>query len=284
VGREDNVFVKGNRNMLDKLEVLENIKTLATMKKIPMKEVERGSGVSVGYYARLISDIKAAFEKRNDPIEFGEGKTSKTRGRPLPPTDVMAYTADILGVSVDALLNYEFKALNDAEVALVVFCDNLTRSTEKNKLIWKKDDYSVIYSQSPIEGFEHYPLAKCTDDNVEGQRTLSYFSFFENQFARLNDNCVYRLSYKGKILLLAQTVDQIFNEQPILGLEFYDVSNGNVIKLAHDKCGALDDEGIKFSAMNSLYKVAKKSSDNNPNGEEITKVIHDIMLHFGFNE
>ena len=44
--------------MLDKLKVLENIKILAKVKKIPLNDIEKKSGVSVGYYARLISDIK----------------------------------------------------------------------------------------------------------------------------------------------------------------------------------------------------------------------------------
>ena len=276
------MVVRGGRSMLDKLIILENVKILSKVKKIPLNDIEKKSGVSVGYYARLISDIKDARENGNEEKPIKE--------RPLPSTDVIAKTAEILGVSVDSLLNYDFENLTDPESVLIIFIDNLTKATEKNKLHWKKDNESMIYGDISIDGFDHYPLTMIVAENypfngAEPDIRKVFYSPFKDSQTDLCGGGVFRLSHNGQVFLLCETSKDNDRYGPDYAYEMYNVGAGKITKVAFAECNVQDDNPKPlYQALNDLYKAVEKATKINPDGKDFIKLIDDYMKHFGFDD
>ena len=274
------MVVRGGKSMLDKLKVLENIKILAKVKKIPLNDIEKKSGVSVGYYARLISDIKDARENGNEEKPIKE--------RPLPSTDVIAKTAEILGVSVDSLLNYDFENLTDPESVLIIFIDNLTKATESNKLHWKKDNESMIYGDISIDGFNHYPLTQIVTENypfndIEPDIRKVFYSPFKDRATDLCGGGVFRLSYSGQVFLFCETAQDNDRYGPDYAYELYNVGAGKITKVAFAECNVQDDNPKPlYSALSALYNAVVKATKIDPDGKDLIKLINGYMDHFGF--
>ena len=275
------IVARGGKSMLDKLKILENIKILSKVRKIPLSDIEKKSGVSIGYCARLISDIKDARENGNEEKPIKE--------RPLPSTDVIAKTAEILGVSVDSLLNYDFENLTDPESMLIIFVDNLTKATEGNKLPWKIDSDTSILGDLTIDGFDHYPLTQLVAENypfIEDAPEIKklFYSPFKDRSTDLCGGGVYRLSFKGQIFLLCETVDENVNGEPNYAYELYNVSGGNITKLAFSECSVRATPEPLYSALEDLYRAVVKVTKANPDGKDLIKLIDDYMNIFNFKK
>ena len=273
------MVVRGGNSMLDKLKILENIKILAKLRKIALNDIEKKSGVSVGYYARLIADIKVAREDGNEEKPLKE--------RPLPSTDVIAKTAEMLGVSVDSLLNYDFENITDPESMLIIFIDNLTKATESNKIHWKKDNESMIYGDISIDGFDHYPLTQIVaeryPDAYEFEARKVFYSPFKDRSTDLCGGGVYRLSFNGQVFLLCETVDENEKYGPDYAYELYNVGGGKITKVAFAECNVEDDNPKPiYTALTGLYKAVDKATKIDPDGKDLIKLINGYMDHFGF--
>ena len=260
--------------MLDKLKVIDNIKLLAKMKKILLSEVEKAGGVTPGYLARLAFDIN----------KFREGHKEGEKERQLPPTDVIEKMAGKLGITIDALINLDFSQVKDAEGTVILFFDNLTKLTNRNTLIWKKETSDSLNSgKHPLTKDKEEPVfdfEKCmeTDETV---MVPHFYSQFKDKFLELNGP-ILKLTSRGKTFMLLETIIEYPEYAPDYSYEFYAIEQDNkVLKVASaDWGGEYNPATPMYKALSDLYAAASKSADVNPNGDDIIKMINEFMNVF----
>ena len=265
--------------MLDKLAIIENIKALAKLKRINLSDLEKDSGVSVGYFARLASDIAEARASSNE-----EDK----KERPLPTAEVMYKVSRTLGISLDKLLEVDFKRLEDPEFSVIVFIDNLTSLTLKNKFIWKKETKARVLSGDKYGNFEHHPLVisetKQQYDNYYDQYTpveeFSYYSLFNEDTAEMLSD-VYRLDYNKNSFLLAKIRNHTENNQYTDYYELYGIREGKLLKIAHAEIILSNKPMPYFDAFDDLFRAASKCADINPTGNDVIDLINEYMKSLG---
>lgn len=260
--------------MLDKLKVIENIKRLAKMKNIPIADIEKAGKVSTGYLARLAIDIS----------KFREGHAEGDKERQLPPTDVIEGMASKLGITIDALLNNDFSEIKDAEGSVIMFLDNLTKLTNRNVLIWRREPDDFVTNGKPYGEFPCHPLSmECTESdfdlggNERGTNTVyKYYSHFLNRVFDEDEFLLYKLTYRNRTFMIAEIISQQFNAPLLNRFEFYEIAAKNVVKIAAASNNTRV-ETPKFKALESLFDAAKKSVDINPSGDDIVKLIDEYM-------
>lgn len=265
---------------MDKLKIIENIKTLSKVNRIPMATLEKNAKVSVGYFARLSSDIADKRSKNEDE-------------RPLPGVEVMIQVARDLGVYLDDLLNIDFTALEEPEIVIINFLGKLTGATRKNTCIWKKVESEQFYK--PYDSFELFPLTrnvtrKIWNSEYEREETfddLATFSLFLNQ--EIEYEGVFRLDYKGMTFLIAEALDEGTTETNWnyrnYYLELYSLNNGKIQKVANVKEASGNEEKSPLEiALSNLYGSAMRSAKVNPAGDDIVKMVNDYMKALGFDK
>ena len=109
-----------NRNRL-----LNNINNLIAKKKLKKNEVETNSGVSVGYLSRL----------------------AKPDNDSMPSVDFVWRVARELGVTMDALIDYDFTNHNEEQLLITNFIQELSRKTDEYELDWNRaiNDDSLVF-------------------------------------------------------------------------------------------------------------------------------------------
>ena len=266
--------------MLDKIAIIENIKALAKLKRINLSELEKESGVSVGYFARLASDIDGV---RNDVL------SEDKKERPLPGVEVMYKVANILGVSLDKLMDVDFKKLEDPEFSVIFFLDNLTSLTMKNKFIWKKETKGKVLSGAKYDNFEHHPLiiveTRETLDYYERQDFIeeySYYSLFNEDTAELLSD-VYRLDYNKNTFLLAKIRNHVDNQFTDY-YELYGIKEDKLLKIAHTEIVRSSRPSPYLDAFEDLFRAASKCADVNPSGDDIIDLINEYIKSLGFEK
>ena len=268
---------RGESTLLDKLKIIDNIKLLAKMKKILLSEVEKAGGVTTGYLARLAFDIN----------KFRDGHAEGEKERQLPPTDVMEKIACKLGITIDSLINIDFSQVKDAEGSVILFLDNLRKLTNRNSIIWKGDDFGQLHN-------EKHPLMRTRKekgfDFETGQETEElvdipyYFSLFLDQACDIYGT-VYRHTSRGKTLMILESRTGNEYEGYRYYVEFYAIENNKPVKIAYtEEPGEMDIETPMYKALWELYCAAKKSSEINPNGDDIIKLINDYMDAFNIKD
>lgn len=271
---------------MEKLIVLENIRTLSKVKKIPMQDVEKAGGVSVGYFSRLISDIAA----------YRETKPADKTERPLPPTEVLYNVAVKLGITLDQLMNVNFKDLGDPEIAMLCFLGNLRAATERNELIWKAESFRTIMDTETFCFMKDFPLRKLAKYRTidpdtlqkEEKETMAFYSLFANSPCYLQDDLM-RLEYNGRTLLLARVAvpeDYAEDESPcITQYELYSVVSSKMNKILYiqESRSSLYSSPLE-TAIKQLFYATQKSVKFNPTGDNVVNIINDYMKHFGFDK
>lgn len=259
--------------MLDKLLIIENIKTLAKFKKIPLKEVEKTiGGVSEGYFARLSSDIKSVREGR---VQEGQ------KERPLPPVEVLEKIATGLGVSIDLLLNMNFTDKGDPEIAIVSFLDMLKVRTERNSFVWQEEPTSVTFGDGPYGKFEHHPLVETrirdeSDFYSDPSETeyKAFHSLFLDADVDLNDG-IYTLFIGMRKLMICEICYR-YNNFPTYQVELYSVSNDSIQKIANGT-RTTNNETCIDKAIYALFNAVRKNRQLNPSGEDVLKVLENFV-------
>lgn len=97
--------------------IIKNIYTLADSQHIPIKDVEKNAGLSVGYLSRLKRD------------EEGGNKL---------PVGTLKKIADILNVALDTLLFTDIATVNVEGVEIIKFLDRLSADTAQGILGWRR--------------------------------------------------------------------------------------------------------------------------------------------------
>ena len=110
--------------MFDKSRCISNIYQLAKDRCVKIGDLEKSSGVSVGYLSRI----------------------NKEDSTTIPTIDFIADVAGMLGVTVDSLLNNDFCSPTPTEKYILSFIDRLLSQTNANKLDWKKETVAQLHS------------------------------------------------------------------------------------------------------------------------------------------
>lgn len=263
--------------MLDKLSIIDNIRALAKYKKINLSDLEKESGVSVGYFARLYLDIDTARKS-----EFTEEK----KERPLPSVEVMYKVSKLLGISLDKLMDTDFINLGDPELSIIFFLDSLTTLTNKNKFIWKKEAKSKVLSGEKYDNLDYHPLVTCetkeTYDVYEGKQLIdefSYYSLFNEDTAELL-NDVFRLDYNKNVFFLSKIRDWVGDDYTDY-YELYGLKNDKLVKIAHAKITRSNSNSPFLGVFDSLFKAASKCADINPTGNDVVDLINEYIRSLG---
>lgn len=116
---------------------LSNIYYLAKKKNIKIGDLESAAGVSAGYISRL---------------NKADTKTS-------PSIEMLVAVADMLEVSLDALLHHDFEVLTPGEKYMVDFLSKLIEKTTDNDEIWQRETYSKLsHIRADENGNPNHPL------------------------------------------------------------------------------------------------------------------------------
>ena len=133
-----------------------NVYALAKDRKLKIKDLESGCGVSVGYFSRL---------------RQGESNVA-------PGADFLLALADQLSVSVDALLTFDFSRATDSEADVLRFLEKLLRETQARKRNWQ-EDFGGYLDTVPVnpDGTTPHPLFSVLQDQ-EGTPAVRYHTMF----------------------------------------------------------------------------------------------------------
>lgn len=112
--------------------VLDNIYFLLKEKNMRISELEEKAEVSPGLISRMAK----------------EGSTTKIS------IEFLVSVASVLGVSVDSLVNYDYRSLNKTDMQLLCFFDKLKKQTIDGLLFWIKEtqrDMDNIHTYTNLE-------------------------------------------------------------------------------------------------------------------------------------
>lgn len=143
----------------DKTRFISNVYSLAKQREVKIRDLEAGSGVSVGYLARLRQEKKNA----------------------APGADFLLSVASLLSVSVDALLTFDFSEASESEAALHNFLEKLIRETLSHQLEWREDTAGYL-DNLPVnkDGTTPHPLFDTVPDQAGTVSLPFYFSRFRD--------------------------------------------------------------------------------------------------------
>ena len=160
-----------------------NVYALAKDRKLKIKDLESGCGVSVGYFSRL---------------RQGENNVA-------PGADFLLALADRLSVSVDALLTFDFSRATGSEAEVLHFLEKLLRETQIRKRDWQ-EDYGGYLDTVPVslDGSTPHPLFMAVQD-PDGASVVRYHTMFHANLWGLVPVKTYGTSFPGsRTLYLVQ--------------------------------------------------------------------------------
>lgn len=131
-----NAVISRNKHF-DKYLLFQNIRELMKDTEIKLGQIEKEAGCQPGYMSRL----------------------DKTDSATDPSAEFIVTASQILGVSVDVLLNVTIKYLTDSERYMIRFLEKLIRDTVGEKLGWVKEPlYSLQDIYEDEDGRLWHPL------------------------------------------------------------------------------------------------------------------------------
>ena len=163
----------------DKRRFLDNVYYLAKRRNIKIGVLEANANLSTGYLARL----------------------NKEDNKSVPSIEVLVSFAEMLDVSMDSLINCDLEPMSGNDIYVCEFLDKLISDTTGNKLIWTKEDGSLLHS---TERGENHPLMK----NVGEHSFYNYHyqsRFRPNEDIELDDGQYYVKLGDGVFLYLMNT-------------------------------------------------------------------------------
>lgn len=119
---------------IDNTKCINNIYYLIKDRNMKIGDVENRVGVSAGYFSRL----------------------SKEANQTLPSLETICNIADLLNVSIDALLYLDLNEMGAQDKLVSDFILRLIDKTTSGKLLWTRGDSNTIYVD--IQNFDGHPL------------------------------------------------------------------------------------------------------------------------------
>lgn len=249
----------------DKRVCLSNIYFLAKKKGIKIGDLESAAGLSAGYISRL---------------NKADTKTS-------PSIEMLVVVADMLGVTLDALLNHNFEELTPGEKYMVDFLSKLIEKTTDNDEIWKRESYSKLSNiRQNQHGDPDHPLyAWLTSTEVGGggyPEEITYIGYNSLFREAENVSCCddgYILTFADKFLYLMKVI--VPTEMDDRGntaeyeYELYMVDrNWNVSIVCHS---TWDEDSPYNQPLADLYAAAADSSKHPILSSTVKSAIDEYM-------
>lgn len=150
----------------------------AKEKGIKISDIEEEAGVSKGYLSR-----------------FNQNESDK-----VPSLDVVIAASELLGVSIDLLVNYEPKEMTDREEYLLKLISKLKRDTIRDNLEWVVEKRSYL-EEEVLTGMSIHPLFK---PNPRSKRQITLIS--ENEVQPAGD-CFHAELFSSDITLYIMCVN-----------------------------------------------------------------------------
>lgn len=169
----------------NKMLCLSNIYHLAKSKNIKIGDLESAAGVSAGYISRL---------------NKADTKTS-------PSIEMLAVAADMLGVSLDALLYHDYEALTPTEKYMVDFLEKLQAKTVSHDQIWRRETYSRLHRvYQDQHGNPDHPLFDWQKNDSDSYPSIAYNSLFREAEQVVVIDDAYILPFNGSDFLYLMKV------------------------------------------------------------------------------
>lgn len=268
-----------NRNVC-----LNNIHYFMKKKDIKVQDLEKGADVSKGYISRLSA----------------EGNHT------VPSIDVISSFADILGVTIDALLKYDFSKFTDTEQSVLQFINKLVIDTESFQQEWKRNEYEKdvyklknnfqsISFQVPEELFvqqsRYVPSGGDYPDTVEG--TIFQSKFHQKTNTKIEDDvfCT-RIAKRVYLYLFTSTfgknvdpfdqkedpdnwIDNALNYHK--DYELYILNDGVLEGICNATLDESDKNTIFSDPLEHLYRSAKETSSHTQIADETKDIINKFL-------
>ena len=241
--------------MFNKEKCISNIYQLAKEKGLKIGDLEKSVGVSTGYLSRL---------------NKGENTT-------VPSVDFIANVAEVLGVTVDALLNNDYSSPTPTEKYLLAFIDKLMSQTNADKLDWKKE---TLFQLRSVDCDNHgNPEHILYAWKQEGSSSVVAYDSKFNPRVDVSGDCYY-LSLPGQIntvvyLICVDDPEVIDTQFANDAFELYMVQNLNVTPL----CSSLLENSPFCEALSKLY-VAVTESSKHPKLESNVMSAIDAFMNY----
>lgn len=203
-----------------------NIKYLAEQKNIKIGALEKGAGVSAGYFSRLANE---------------DGRVSGTSSI----IDAVCISAKLLKVSVNTLISTDLTALTPNEKFLSTFFEKVEKDSLQEVIHWEcqtKERLNDVAFQNS------HPLF-CKD--IYDYNCVSCL----NQNVAISDDC-YKTFIMGKGFYLMKIMNSKSN---FGGYELYFTSK-NENSLAVEQVCAVDKKSRLYAQVDDLYAVAAEAS------------------------
>lgn len=237
----------------DKRRFLDNVYYLAKLRDIKIGVLEANANLSTGYLARL----------------------NKEENKSVPSIEVLVSFAEMLDVSMDSLINCDLEPMSGNDVYVCEFLDKLISETTGNKLVWTKEDGSLLHSTE--RGAQH-PLLK----NV-GEHSF-YNNHYQSQFRpnediELDDGQYYVKLGEGVFLYLMNTSVNLrsTNKDEINSvneIELYLVAGQSINKI----CRKHYKEASPFDDKLLQLRQAAKDSTKHVNLDQNLREVIDLFM------
>lgn len=258
----------------DKIKILENIKSISKNKNFNLGDLEENIlGLSRGYFARLISDLKA---DKND--------------RPLPPLDTFVLVADYFKLPLNRLIEVDATTLNERQFAIMNFVDSLSSDTNNRKFIWRRIGEKTLKGEKLLNLNENPLFVDCVDEaglqmgyfDTEEEATFrKYKSKFIDSDGIYVEDDAFTFSY-GKLSFLLVKVEfrtgsNNYHDNTCHYFELYSIKEGKFIPFAYTTSA----DSKEFNkCFEDLYEAARLSAKENPTGDDIIDMINDYTDYF----
>lgn len=230
--------------------LLNNINILIAIKKLKKNEVETNSGVSVGYLSRLA-------KPDNDTV---------------PSVDFVWRVARELGVTMDALIDYDFTKLNEEQLLITNFINELARKTDKRELDWNIAINDRTLAQRLNDGDYQCPLISWNSD-------FDYYydsRFYKYLKVDLAGHCydaelpsggrVYVMDVEGTVNNLPQRFWEVYyiedrTDLPFEGDDYYIVPICVTVGAGHFLEPIIDELASKIEDQENELKISREAKD-----------------------
>lgn len=214
----------------DKKRCLANIYFLAKEKNIKIGDLETAAGVSTGYLSRI----------------------NKEDNETNPSVELLIAVASELGVSLDALINYEFDKQTSTEIYLLKFVEKLTQDTLNADYPWEKESKATFAElENNHNNYVQHPLFLGFDPYDEQATNIHYNSHFGNGEIVIGGDCFNAEMPDGTRIYLMRVTRRPIE---VSGFELYLVQGNVTTPLCTDTM-----PGGFAEALTNLYAAAVES-------------------------
>lgn len=246
----------------NKKRMLDNIGFLLNCRGKKVGELETEAGVSPGYISRTSKDEKAK-----------------------PGIDFVVKVADVLGVSIDTLLNVDLSAETPTEKYLRDFVAKLKKDTVEDKLVWKRETAEKLNRlQSDCDSYIPHQLF--SDETYHEEiapghyREMTKSVFLSNAFGgdtRVNGNCFELELEPGTFLYVMNACHSLDAKKTVREIWLHKRFSG-----AHFLCTS-DESSVLSAVVQDLY-VTLEEFAKHPKIQSDVKGVIDAFMRNGLIE